>query len=195
MDGKGKIHLVPGFNSLKLESTLYKRLYDRYSDDLVLVDYDSHDPVNAFHSVSEALDEVNSVQESDVIVANSLGGFLALNAITNRSKKIVLINPSLQPWITLPKHDPESETVFIQYKEFDIYDYDADHDYSNFITLISSDNDEVIDSSIARNKLKPFLNNEVDVHDGHSLKNDESFNILFQEIYSLQNTINPAHYC
>lgn len=185
----GTIYYVHGANSKKWESTMFQRLQAEYGDSLCLVEYDWLDPQAAMENVSKGLEEACFNCEEDVIIGNSLGGFLALNDSFDSWRKFVLVNPSLKPWETLKDIRPDHEHEFLRYEDYSVFDFDREAEHRTLIMLILSDNDQLLDSEATKRAMRPF-SKIITASDGHSLRNDKSYVVLFNAIKELQNRVN-----
>ena len=108
--------------------------------DLLTPTYDAFKP---FESLQQLL---KIVEDGDVIIASSLGGWYAERISERKKVTLVLYNPSIDPTKTLVKYDVPSETRQ-DYKT--IENESPEPNYITPVTLILSIDDEVIYYRIA----------------------------------------------
>ena len=95
-----------GFSSAAISrkaTQLKQRLMDY---DFFVPNYPSHQPVNAVASLREYLAKLTQHNNEIMLIGSSLGGYYAqyLGSVLDDVKKVVLINPALQPQQTLGPH-------------------------------------------------------------------------------------------
>lgn len=163
-----KIVYLPGFGGNKNSET-YQNLFRKYIDTEFII----YDNINAEIAYSQIFQQLENIKNKNVlIIGQSLGGFWAELFAAKNNWKIILINPSLEPFTSLKKYHL-NETELVKFKN-----YNVPKITESKISIILSRNDTVVDP-------KPVLDKyETDVDfiyvDGdHKLEN---FEVLFEEI-------------
>lgn len=106
-------------------------------------------PIMALNQLTKIIESWTNL----LLIGSSLGGFYS-NVLSTRFKlKQVLINPSIEPWVTLPKTEPTYPREYIS----QLHDIDKSIEgYSNFqnTTLFLAKDDEVLDYKVAKSKFE-----------------------------------------
>jgi predicted esterase YcpF (UPF0227 family) len=90
----------------------YQAMRDHFTGEIVLSPTLPHDPLEAS---ALAADLVAQVDEPTVVVGTSLGGFYALYLAAVHGVTAVVINPALEPWVSL-----RAELGFVQRFDSDL---------------------------------------------------------------------------
>lgn len=167
-----KIVYIPGFGGNKNSET-YQNIFRKHFETECIL-YDNRNADKAYFQICEQLDILKN--EKVLIIGQSLGGFWAEIFAIKNSWNAILINPSLEPSVSLKKYN----LTDIQLKKFESYQ-DCKTAQSK-VSIIISKNDTVVDSKPVVHKYK----NQVDfiyIEGGHQLQN---FEVLFKEIEKMK---------
>mgnify|MGYP005985971249 CR=1 FL=1 len=120
------------------------------------------------------------------LIGSSLGGFYALYLANKYDLKAVLINPAVNPWITLESYRKDEEEMAVSYYDNSKFEFNHSHVQSlrnfevvmlknpdNILTLLQTD-DEVLDYNEAADKLEE-TNLEIEEGGNHSFVGIERY--------------------
>lgn len=102
-----KIIYFPGYGGGE-NSTTYQTILERYPDSTAII-YDNVDAAKAFAQIQEQLAKLDLREH--LIVGQSLGGFWAEHFAHKLDQRVLLINPSLDPFHSLRKHGHTAEDL------------------------------------------------------------------------------------
>ena len=168
-----KLIYFAGFGG-KINSFTFSNLSEKYPSAKFVV-YDNENPKIAYEQIQKQLK--NIISEQSLIIGQSLGGFWAEIFGIKYGVKTILINPSIEPNISLKKYGLSSQNLkdYLKFKENKLL--------NNKFSIILSNRDEVVDK-------KPVLKKYdgktkfIFIDENHQLKNLEP---LFEEIKKLRN--------
>ena len=168
-----KIIYFAGFGG-KINSFTLSNLSEKYPSAKFVV-YDNENPKIAYEQIQKQLK--NIISEQSLIIGQSLGGFWAEIFGIKYGVKTILINPSIEPNISLKKYDLSSENLenYLKFKE--------NKSLSEKFSIILSSRDEVVDK-------KPVLEKYngktkfIYIDENHQIENLEP---IFEEIKKIMN--------
>lgn len=130
-----KIVYFPGFGGSEKSNTFLKIL-SIYPDSQAII-YNNTNADKAFFEIENQLKNVST--EINLIIGQSLGGFWAEYFAIKHNKKLILINPSFEPFKSLSKYNVSPKELN-SFKKFRIVEKT-----SAPISIILSKNDTVVD--------------------------------------------------
>lgn len=130
-----KIVYFPGFGGSEKSNTFLKIL-SKYPDSEAII-YNNTNADKAFIEIENQLKNIYA--EIDLIIGQSLGGFWAEYFAIKHNRKLVLINPSFEPFKSLSKYNISLEELN-SFKKFRIAEKT-----SAPISIILSKDDTVVD--------------------------------------------------
>lgn len=139
---------IHGFNSSG-NATKANILKEHFGLDKVIAPTLPLEPNKAINLIEGILAEL---EELPIIVGSSLGAFYTTYILCKYNVNAFLINPSTQPWLTLPKVDPEYPVEYQnQLKEIA---RQSNNFRTDNTTVILAKDDELLDYRIAAEKYK-----------------------------------------
>jgi len=130
----------------------------------IIADYPAHQPERAIETLTNSIIKNSHGNRHIVLIGSSLGGFYAqyLGSVMSNVKKVVLINPALQPQLTLKPYlgmhmNMVSKELFnflqpdyMQLGKFDVSSLDV---LAETLVLLDQ-GDDIIDYKFAENRYK-----------------------------------------
>lgn len=166
--------MVLNFHGLdgKPDNTIYRLLREVYFKDQIYSPRLYYTWESIGHLLDRVYDEIQGFNKIDFIVGNSMGGFVALYFAYIYQVPFILVNPCLRPDESLKSIEPEyaekNKEEFLEILET----VRLEPEIFKKAHVIFGDNDEVIDSSLA----KEVLGSDADIKilsGGHQLSGDE----------------------
>jgi len=126
---------------------------------IYIADYPSHQPANAIKRLKSCITEISDGDVPVMLIGSSLGGFYAqyLGAYLSNVHKVVLINPALQPQLTLKPYlgmhmNMVSGELFnflqSEYDQLALYDVTNMNSIADTLVLLDK-GDSIIDYRVA----------------------------------------------
>ena len=166
-----KLIYFPGFGGSEKSNT-FQQILSKYPDSEAII-YDNTDADEAFMQIENQLK--NIATEISLIIGQSLGGFWAEHFAIKHNLKLLLVNPSFEPYTSLEKYDIPIQKLE-KFKKFK-----PENRAKSEVAIILSKNDTVVDSTPVLEKYKNFV--EFKYVDGdHKFTN---YGVLFDEIKNL----------
>ena len=172
------IHGYNGSNTGKT-SLLLKQIWP----DIELLTYDQDSPRESLHELLEIIDLCDDDEEV-IIIASSLGGFYAEEIAKRRIVDLVLLNPSLQPHISLAKYGVK-EKVLSEYEELSSL---KPLNKTTRRYVIVSEDDTVVRPEIALETYSLLGSGHVIKTVGGHRMTEEHSKIIMESVRMLQNT-------
>ncbi|MDE6707554.1 MAG: hypothetical protein K2K06_05920 [Oscillospiraceae bacterium] len=101
------------------------------------IDYDTQEP----YAIKKILEKLYTEQHCEAVTGNSMGGFFAVQLAKEYQCHAVLVNPCVQPFLTLPKLGFENQKFILQY--IDLFSNFAKLDFSKIFAIIGEKDDLV----------------------------------------------------
>lgn len=150
-----------GFNSTGTDSGKFTELVKGLPDiDIYAPTYPSNNPDEAIRIISELVENNRDEYDELMFIGTSMGGYFAQYLGRKYDAKVVLINPAINPAITLQRHLGENTNFYTgenytltkenieSFKHFNVDDYN--HEFGTLLLL--DVDDEIINSKIAFDK-------------------------------------------
>lgn len=161
----------PGFGGSEKSNT-YLQILSKYPDSEAII-YDNTDADEAFIQIENQLKNVAT--DISLIIGQSLGGFWAEHFAIKHNLKLILINPSFEPFTSLAKYDIPIQELE-KFRKFKLKIR-----AKSKVSIILSKNDTVVDSTPVLEKYKNFA--DFKYVDGDHKFTD--YDVLFNEIESV----------
>lgn len=166
-----KLIYFPGFGGSEKSNT-FQQILSKYPDSEAII-YNNTDADEAFMQIENQLK--NIVTDISLIVGQSLGSFWAEHFAIKHNLKLVLINPSFEPFTSLAKYN-------IPTKELEKFrKFKPEIRAKSKVSIILSKNDTVVDSTPVLEKYENFANFKY-VDGDHKFTD---YDVLFDEIKSV----------
>lgn len=166
-----KLIYFPGFGGSEKSNT-FRQILSKYPDSEAII-YDNTDADEAFIQIENQLKNVAT--DISLIIGQSLGGFWAEHFAIKHNLKLILINPSFEPFTSLAKYD-------IPIQELEKFrKFKPKSRAKSKVSIILSKNDTVVDSTPVLEKYKNFA--DFKYVDGDHKFTD--YDVLFNEIESV----------
>jgi len=166
-----KLIYFPGFGGSEKSNT-YLKILSKYPDSEAII-YNNTDADEAFMQIENQLK--NIATDISLIVGQSLGGFWAEHFAIKHNLKLVLINPSFEPFTSLEKYN-------IPIQELEKFrKFKPEIRAKSKVSIILSKNDTVVDSTPVLEKYENFANFKY-VDGDHKFTD---YDVLFDEIKSV----------
>lgn len=166
-----KLIYFPGFGGSEKSNT-FLEIFSKYPDSKAII-YNNTDADEAFTQIENQLKNISS--EISIIVGQSLGGFWAEHFAIKHNLKLILINPSFEPFTSLAKYD-------IPIQELEKFrKFKPETRAKSKVSIILSKDDTVVDSKPVLEKYKNFA--DFKYVDGDHKFTD--YEILLEEIERL----------
>ncbi len=138
-----RVIYFPGFGG-GINSTGSRTILKKYPDALI-VQYNNHDAVVAAAEIESQIHSL--LPEQPLIVGQSLGGFWAEYFAIKYALDLVLINPSIEPYVSMVKYNEITGSTLESYKLFETQEKAKDN-----VSIILSKQDDIVDASPVREK-------------------------------------------
>lgn len=186
-----KIIYLHGFNSNKDSETgkrIAKPVIKGKYPEVITLSYNYLNAEKGFEDINKVILETLKIDSNILLIGTSLGGFWANYFAQKYNLKMILINPAIVPSLSLGKYvgtvknyNTGKEEIFSNTASYRNYEEKIEDNFYRVVIL--GEQDEVMNSKISeiafKNKAKVILINE-----GHRLIKEESFKVLFDEIFS-----------
>lgn len=169
---------IHGYNSSGNSKTA--SMIREHFKDLVSVTWDTNKPKHSIEEIIKLIDNADDDEEV-ILVASSLGGFIAEAISDRRRVGLVLINPSLVPYQSLRKYNLDEATL-------DEYDSIQLKFRKEHRSIILSMDDNVVNPENAL-QIYSKIAKVIKINGGHQVTK-EMIPIITQEI---NNTINSLY--
>lgn len=129
-----KIIYIPGFGG-KVNSETFNVIFSKYPNS-IFINYDNRNADIAHNQILQELNKVTS--KNSIIIGQSLGGFWAEYFAEKYKFRVVLINPSLEPFESLKKYNLSKNELqtYIKFK--------TNKTIKTGISIIISKNDTIV---------------------------------------------------
>ena len=169
-----KLIYFPGFGGSQ-KSLTFQSLLEKYNDSEAVL----YDNENANIAIEQIEKQINfpTLSKNTLIIGQSLGGFWAEHFAIKYNLNLILINPSLNPHLSLKKYNLSTEKLDA-YKSYKSNDF-----VKSQITIILSKNDTTVDP-------KPVIEKYNDIAKFKLVDGDHNFkdyNTLINEIELMDN--------
>lgn len=101
------------------------------------IDYDTQEP----YAIKKLLEEIYTEQHCYAVTGNSMGGFFAVQIAKEYQCHAVLVNPCVQPFLTLPELGFANRKFILQY--IDLFSVFAQLDFEKIFAIIGEKDDLV----------------------------------------------------